>query len=477
MRFKKLLSVALAVSMLGTSSAMFTANAKETTSYKLGDVNLDGKIDINDLNKLQDYLYDNYKPSADNTAVFARVADINRDGAVNEKDVDEFVDSLIYADKSFGDVNKDETLSVADATYIQKYLVGNTEEFDFSQTLSADYNKDNAISIVDATAIQKQLVGLGTPSYSPSYSVKADDKKYRKEYAEYITPTIEAITKNCYLVWSDDPDYAIYFRDSKWLYQYIGNPGTIHPESRGLKVIGTYASDKDIILPSKTEGGVDVDGAGSPSSGSITENADAKMFCLAGDQSLIGYYGSYGPGIELNSVIIPNGYIVESDTFSRNMTLKHVFMANDVTLYGYCFKECPSLVSVKFSNTLEKIPDNAFQDCRSLDRIAIPDSVTSIEKSAFLGCALKEITLGRNVANIGKLAFLNCPLEKVYVYNSVTDIGAGAFYNRSYGTNGNIDPNCKFYGYENSTLKEWLENVREFGNMWGNTVTYNFIAL
>lgn len=477
MRFKKLLSVALAVSMLGTSSAMFTANAKETTSYKLGDVNLDGKIDINDLNKLQDYLYDNYKPSADNTAVFARVADINRDGAVNEKDVDEFVDSLIYADKSFGDVNKDETLSVADATYIQKYLVGDTEELSFRQFLNGDYNKDNAISIVDATAIQKQLVGLGTPSYSPSYSVKADDKKYRKEYAEYITPTIEAITKNCYLVWSDDPDYAIYFRDSKWLYRYIGNPGTIHPEKRGLKVIGTYASDKDIILPSKTEGGIDVDGAGYSSSGSVIENANAKMFCLAGDQSLIGYYGSYGPGIELNSVIIPNGYIVEGDTFSRNMTLKHVFMANDVTLYNYCFSENPSLVSVKFSNTLEKIPDDAFQDCRSLCKITIPDSVTSIEEAAFLGCALKEITLSRNVANIGELAFLNCPLEKVYVYNSFADIGAGAFYNYSYGTNGCIDPNCKFYSYENSTLKEWLENVKEFGIMWGNTVTYNFIAL
>ena len=35
MRFKKLLSVALAVSMLGTSSAMLTANAEETASYKL----------------------------------------------------------------------------------------------------------------------------------------------------------------------------------------------------------------------------------------------------------------------------------------------------------------------------------------------------------------------------------------------------------------------------------------------------------
>ena len=477
MKFKKLISVALAVTMLGTSSAIFTANAEETTSYKLGDVNLDGKIDINDLNKLQDYIFGDFKPSADNTAVFARVADINRDGAVDEKDIDEFVDSLIYSDNYFGDVDNNWSLTIEDATYIQKYIVGYTEEFSLTQLLNGDYNKDNSISVADVTKIQKVLAGLKESSSFPTAAVKADDEKYRKEYAEYITPTIEAITKNCYLVWSDDPDYAIYFRDSKWLYRYIGNPGTIHPQRRGLKVIGTYASDKNIILPSKTEGGVDVDGAGSPSSGSVTENADAKMFCLAGDQSLIGYYGSYGPGIELNSVIIPNGYIVEDDTFSRNMTLKHVFMANDVTLYGYCFRECPSLVSVKFSNTLEKIPDNAFQDCRSLDRITIPDSVTSIEKSAFLGCALKEIELGRNVANIGRLAFLNCPLEKVYVYNSVADIGAGAFYNRSYGTNGSIDPNCKFYGYENSTLKEWLENVKEFEIMWGNTVTYNFIAL
>lgn len=476
MRFKKLLSVALAVSMLGTSSAIFTASAKETTNYKLGDVNLDGKIDINDLNKLQDYIFGDFKPSVNNTAVFARVADINVDGVVDEKDVDEFVDSYIYADNNFGDVNKDETLSVADATYIQKYLVGNTEEFDFSQTLSADYNKDNAISIVDATAIQKQLVGLGTPSYSPSYSVKADDEKYRKKYAEYITPTIEAVAKNCYLVESDNPRYSIYFRDSKWLYRYVSDPGTIHSERRGLKVIGTYVSDKNIILPSKTAGGSTVNGVGF-ASGTVVENAGAKMFSVAGNLSLVGYHGSYGSGIELNSIIIPSNYIIEGNTFGQNMTLKYVFMASGVTLYNYCFSECPSLVSVKLSSTLEKIPDNAFDKCSSLARITIPDNVKSIGSGAFIGCALKEITLSRNISNIGRMAFLNCPLEKVYVYNYVADIGASAFYNRSYGTNGNINPNCKFYGYKNSTLEEWLKEIKDSFVDWGVNVTYNFTSL
>lgn len=476
--FKKGLSVLMSATILMSSGMMATTVSAATNSgsenYTLGDVDGNDEINVDDINKLQDYLYGDYKPSSNSLASFLKAADINEDGKVDDKDVDAFVDAFIYADSHLGNVNKDGGLSVADGSCIQKYLA-DMEKFDINSVLAADFNQDNEISVIDATEIQRQLIGMGKPSSFPTAAVKADDEKYRKEYAEYITPTIEAITKNCYLVWSDDPDYAIYFRDSKWLYQYIGNPGTIHPESRGLKVIGTYASDKDIILPSKTEGGVDVDGA-SFANGSVFDNTNAKRFYSAGDLSLIGY-SSYGSGIELNSVIIPNGYIIEKDTFSQNMTLKHVFMANDVTLYGYCFQECPSLVSVKFSNTLEKIPDNAFQDCRSLDRVAIPDSVTSIKKSAFLGCALREIKLGKNVANIGKLAFLNCPLEKVYVYNSFADIGAGAFYNRSYGTNGNIDPNCKFYGYENSTLKEWLEDVKESGIMWGNTVTYDFVAL
>ncbi|MGN0499566.1 MAG: leucine-rich repeat protein [Ruminococcus sp.] len=474
MKFKRLCCVALAVSMLTTSSAMFTANAEEATSYKSGDVNLDGKITVEDIVSLYDYTVGSYTSSL-TAEQFLSVADINGDGAVDEKDVDEFVDSYISADNSFGDVNRDGTLSVSDATYIQNYLVGNVQDFDLCQSLIGDYNKDGSVSVLDVTAVQKQIAGSGTSSYVTD-KIKADDAKYRKEYAEYITPNIEAITKNCYLVESDDPDYVIYFRDSKWLYKYIGNPGTIHRERRGLKVIGTYVSDKNIILPSKTDGGVTVDGVGC-ASGTVLENAGAKMFCIAGDLSLAGYYGSYGPGIELNSVIIPNNYIVEGDAFGQNMTLKHVFMASNVTLYNSCFSECPSLVSVKLSNTLEKIPDTAFDRCSSLAKITIPDSVTSIDHGAFINCAFKEIILGKNVTSIERNAFLNCPLEKVYVYNPVADIGAGAFINRSYGYNSNINPNCKFYGYKNSTLKEWLKNIQEFATAWGNTVTYNFITL
>lgn len=474
MKFKRLCCVALAVSMLTTSSAIFTASAKETTSYKSGDVNLDGKITVEDIVSLYDYTVGTYTSSL-TAEQFLSVADINGDGVVDEKDVDEFVDSYISADNSFGDVNRDGTLSVSDATYIQNYLVGNVQNFDLCQSLIGDYNKDGSVSVLDVTAVQKQIAGSVTSSYVTD-KIKADDAKYRKEYAEYITPNIEAITKNCYLVEADSPRWAIYFRDSKWLYQYVSDPGIIHPECWGLKVIGTYVSDKNIILPSKTDGGVTVDGVGF-ASGSVIENAGAKMFYDAGDLSLAGYYGSYGPGIELNSLIIPDNYVVEGSTFTKNMTLKHVFMASNVTLYNSCFSECPSLVSVKLSNTLKKIPDDAFDRCSSLAKITIPDSVTSIGSGAFINCAFKEIILGKNVTSIERVAFLDCPLEKVYVYNPVADIGIGAFHNYSYGTNGNINPNCKFYGYENSTLEEWLKGIQELIATWGDTMTYNFIAL
>ena len=272
MRFKKLLSVALAVSMLGTSSAMLTANAEETTSYKLGDVNLDGKIDINDLNKLRDYIFGDFKPTADNTAVFARVADINRDGAVDENDVDEFVDSLIYSDNYFGDVDNDWSLSVTDATYIQKYLVGDTEDLSFRQILNGDYNKDNSISVVDATEIQKQLVGLGKPSSFPTAAIKETDAKYRGTYdsktgtykggeysdtINYIEETtnisFERLLKNkVYVVetpngYSTFPGCSVWVRDENWCYEVIPNSGEIWLWSY-------YSNNETVVVPTSLAG-------------------------------------------------------------------------------------------------------------------------------------------------------------------------------------------------------------------------------
>ena len=260
MRFKKLCCVTLAMSMLTAGSATLTANATEKTSYNLGDVNLDGKINNYDISSLYDYFSGEYKPSCTDKD-FLKIADIDSNGKIDEKDLNAFIDEYIKAYQVIGDVNLDGVFNVIDATYVQKYIVGNIDKFSFGQTLSADFNKDNEISILDATSMQKEIVN-STSSF-PTAEVKNNDAKYRKAYSKYLTSDVLAAMKGCYLIENDEfvlKDNVIYFRDSTWLYQYVKGKNR---DNGGLRVVGTYdLNNKDIVFPSKTDGGVTVDGVG-----------------------------------------------------------------------------------------------------------------------------------------------------------------------------------------------------------------------
>ena len=73
--------------------------------------------------------------------------------------------------------------------------------------------------------------------------------------------------------------------------------------------------------------------------------------------------------------------------------------------------------------------DEAFRECRHLQAVRIPESVTRIGKWAFWRCEnLTEITLPSSLAEIDKGAFCNCEkLKTLTVPSSVTHIGALAF--------------------------------------------------
>lgn len=481
MKFKKLSSALLAVTMIFSSSALVTANAQTTdshSSHKKGDLDFDGVISPEDIAKLQDYLYGDYNPGCSEADMLV-IADINNDGVVDWDDERAYIDAVIYASNNLGDVNGDEKLSILDATEIQKYLAHLIPDFDFAKTLCADFNGDNRISVSDATEIQKELAGLTVKDNSfPTKQVIENDKKYRAEYAEYIDERAEAAMKGCYVIKTGAPEDGVFFRDSTWLYRYSSYDG--------LMLMGTYdLSNKNISLPGQTEGGATVrgvamegtlaGGAGTGSDDPSTFAAGAKGFGTAGDPELVNTSGPWY-GLELTSVIIPANYVVGKHSFASNLTLKYAFIGSGSTIENDCFKRCISLSSVSLSAGLKVISSYAFSDT-NLSRIRIPNTVTSIGNAAFARTKIDSIKLEKNISDIGEDAFIDCPLNEVYVYNPSAKIGISAFYNWNYTNNGLINPNCVFYGYENSTLKEHLEDIKSYEEDWGDTMTYKFVNL
>ena len=136
------------------------------------------------------------------------------------------------------------------------------------------------------------------------------------------------------------------------------------------------------------------------------------------------------PNIE--SVVISGAVDVPRDMFGKCTGLKKVTLKNGVRSIGEdAFRDCSSLEGVIFENTvLEKISDGAFWGCSALSSIALPDSVTEIERNAFFETGLRNIQLPEKLTLIGGGAFCNCKnLKQVQLPPQLKELGEGAFFN------------------------------------------------
>lgn len=94
------------------------------------------------------------------------------------------------------------------------------------------------------------------------------------------------------------------------------------------------------------------------------------------------------------------------------------------------FNICRNLTNVTIPNSVKSIGRGAFLNCNSLSSITIPDSVTSLGDGMFFQCnSLTSVTIPQGITSIGSLMFYGCSsLTDVIIPNSVTDIGNDAFY-------------------------------------------------
>ena len=144
------------------------------------------------------------------------------------------------------------------------------------------------------------------------------------------------------------------------------------------------------------------------------------------------YYNITSPTtVEVTNSIQPSGI----KTYSGNIiipstvTLANNNVYNVTSIGSAAFQDCRGLTAITIPNTVTKIGNNTFQSCTSLSEITIPNSVTAIGSYGFDGCTgLTEITIPNYVTTIGDAAFQNCTnLTSIIIPNRVTTIGGAAF--------------------------------------------------
>jgi hypothetical protein len=86
------------------------------------------------------------------------------------------------------------------------------------------------------------------------------------------------------------------------------------------------------------------------------------------------------------------------------------------------FNYCKSLVSIDIPNGVTVIEKETFYNCSALQSINIPNSVTAIGQEAFSNCiSLTSITIPNSVISIGEKAFHDCNSLKSVSFNGTID--------------------------------------------------------
>lgn len=133
-----------------------------------------------------------------------------------------------------------------------------------------------------------------------------------------------------------------------------------------------------------------------------------------------------------NSVIPSDGSVtsIKCYAFDGCKSLTDIEIPNSVTNIGKCaFYICNGLTSIRIPNGVKSIEQNVFGDCYGLTNVEISNGVTSIGDWAFSFCfSLASIEIPNSVTSIGYRAFCWCNrLTSITIPNSVKSIGKQVF--------------------------------------------------
>ena len=155
---------------------------------------------------------------------------------------------------------------------------------------------------------------------------------------------------------------------------------------------------------------------------------------------------------------VDNPYYYLMDVESKNYT-SYAIHPDTKVIINYAFEDCKRLASITIPDSVTSIGEYAFRNCSSLTSVVIGDSVTSIGKYAFFNCiSLTSVVIGDSVTSIGYAAFANCSSLKTVYYNGTAEKWADISI-------GDVN-----YDLTNSTKYYYIENEEDVptdgGNYW-----------
>ena len=130
------------------------------------------------------------------------------------------------------------------------------------------------------------------------------------------------------------------------------------------------------------------------------------------------------------NVDVPEGFTMIDDFCFDKYGIKTVKLPDTVLKIGeYAFSECKNLKGVTLPDSLRIIKQGAFSDCTKLTVINIPQGVLEIEDNTFQFCKeLEKVEIPDSVGSIGASAFLGCEkLKKLFLPDSIKFIDDDAF--------------------------------------------------
>ena len=217
---------------------------------------------------------------------------------------------------------------------------------------------------------------------------------------------------------------------------------TVHPDNANLKSDGTALLNKvestkaiqhvykelpagEYVVP---EGIVEIGAYAFAGQGNVTK------IVLPASLKKIGNY-AFKDCYNLQEVVFAEGTVLTtagSYMFQWCRNLNKVTIPESMTsLSSYMFDGCTGLTSITLPSTLKTIGTYAFRNT-GLTSITIPASVTAIPNYAFSGCAsLAQVTLHDKVKSIGNSAFTDCKALAGIDLMNVETIGTNAFQNCS----------------------------------------------